>query len=90
MLLSHPITSTVTERNRSLISQIHTPLRNRFGTTCFISQNNLRMNVDHASKLTFIKHNLLIIDKDRFFASDKNSTFEQAGNISFTNNSISE
>ena len=42
--------------------------------------------MDRVSKLTFIKHNLLIIDKERFFASDKNYNFEQPGNISFANN----
>ena len=85
MLLCHPITSAVTERNWSLRSRIHTPVRNRFkfSTNCFYysTQNNLMLSVDRASKLTFIKHSLLIIDKDRFFASDKNSTFEQPGKL---------
>ena len=55
-----------------------------------VTQNFFRLSVDRVSKLTFIKHNLLIIDKDRFFAREKNSTFGQTGNLFIANNWIND
>uniref|UniRef100_A0A915CXW0 Uncharacterized protein n=1 Tax=Ditylenchus dipsaci TaxID=166011 RepID=A0A915CXW0_9BILA len=61
------ITAALTERNWSLRGAIHTKVRNR-------------LDVEMASKLTFIKHNLLLEHKDLFSRVRKMNQRKQKAN----------